>query len=369
MRSLIPILLVLVASTTVAQEQDPPKVGGVEKTPKQDPPGVSDEEIEDTIAMVRDALEMCREAQGSGDRVEARLHVQGALEVMQELRALRDPRLLAALADIDDRAEGLGLLPAQLAAREWIVRIRQSTLPADHSLLLRAKGSLAVTRQAVGDLEGAYELFEHIHTTWERLLPPDHPNLLEAKRHLAGSLYSLGDLGGARVLQEHVLTACERLLPPDHPALLKAKSDLAVTYRDLGDLQGALELMEHVHAVWEQLLKIPCGETSTYAQLAAALGRPGAHRAVGRANGDNRLAIVVPCHRVVRSDGTLCGYGGGLWRKKWLLEHERKDRSLSLSTQTHPFPSCLPTSPARRARRASGTAHTCPSPDRRASRS
>ena len=47
-------------------------------------------------------------------------------------------------------------------------------------------------------------------------------------------------------------------------------------------------------------------------------------RAVGRANGDNRLAIVIPCHRVVRSDGTLCGYGGGLWRKKWLLEHEER---------------------------------------------
>ncbi|MHC4769767.1 MAG: methylated-DNA--[protein]-cysteine S-methyltransferase, partial [Planctomycetota bacterium] len=46
--------------------------------------------------------------------------------------------------------------------------------------------------------------------------------------------------------------------------------------------------------------------------------------AVGRANGDNRLAIVVPCHRVVRTDGSLCGYGGGLWRKKWLLEHEQK---------------------------------------------
>ena len=54
------------------------------------------------------------------------------------------------------------------------------------------------------------------------------------------------------------------------------------------------------------------------------LGDPGARRAVGRANGTNMICIVIPCHRVIRADGTLCGYGGGLWRKKWLLEHERK---------------------------------------------
>jgi AraC family transcriptional regulator of adaptative response/methylated-DNA-[protein]-cysteine methyltransferase len=64
-------------------------------------------------------------------------------------------------------------------------------------------------------------------------------------------------------------------------------------------------------AVWHRLMRIPSGETLSYGQLAEELGRPGAQRAVGRANGDNRLAIVVPCHRVVRADGSLCGYGGG----------------------------------------------------------
>jgi AraC family transcriptional regulator of adaptative response/methylated-DNA-[protein]-cysteine methyltransferase len=66
--------------------------------------------------------------------------------------------------------------------------------------------------------------------------------------------------------------------------------------------------------------------------LAADIGRPGSQRAVGRANGHNHIAIAIPCHRVVRFDGRLCGYGGGLWRKKWLLEHERTmaaDASLS----------------------------------------
>lgn len=74
--------------------------------------------------------------------------------------------------------------------------------------------------------------------------------------------------------------------------------------------------------VWERLREIPSGETISYDRLAREVGRPGAQRAVGRANGDNRLAIVVPCHRVVRADGSLCGYGGGLWRKQRLLEHE-----------------------------------------------
>ncbi len=74
--------------------------------------------------------------------------------------------------------------------------------------------------------------------------------------------------------------------------------------------------------VWDRLSKIPYGETISYAQLASEIGRPAAQRAVGRANGDNRFAILIPCHRVIRSDGTLSGYGGGLWRKQWLLNHE-----------------------------------------------
>ncbi len=80
---------------------------------------------------------------------------------------------------------------------------------------------------------------------------------------------------------------------------------------------------EFQEAVWNRLLEIPFGETLSYERLARDIGRPGAQRAVGRANGDNRIAIVVPCHRVIRSDGTLCGYGGGLWRKQHLLDLER----------------------------------------------
>ncbi len=76
-------------------------------------------------------------------------------------------------------------------------------------------------------------------------------------------------------------------------------------------------------AVWTHLRTIPYGATQSYGEVAEHVGRPGASRAVGSANGQNRIAIVIPCHRVVRSDGSLSGYGGGVWRKQRLLELER----------------------------------------------
>ncbi len=76
--------------------------------------------------------------------------------------------------------------------------------------------------------------------------------------------------------------------------------------------------------VWDALRAIPPGETRSYGALAAALGQPSATRAVARANGANQIALVIPCHRVIGSDGSLTGYGGGVWRKRWLLEHERR---------------------------------------------
>ena len=75
-------------------------------------------------------------------------------------------------------------------------------------------------------------------------------------------------------------------------------------------------------SVWRALRKIPKGKTITYAELARRIGKPRAVRAAGLANGQNPISIVVPCHRVIGSNGTLTGYGGGLPRKKWLLEHE-----------------------------------------------
>jgi len=76
--------------------------------------------------------------------------------------------------------------------------------------------------------------------------------------------------------------------------------------------------------VWRALLRIPAGETRSYGSIASAIGAPGAARAVGMANGANPIAIIVPCHRVIGSSGALTGYGGGLDRKRWLLDHERR---------------------------------------------
>ena len=71
-------------------------------------------------------------------------------------------------------------------------------------------------------------------------------------------------------------------------------------------------------------MEIPFGEIRSYGEIAAQIGEPKAVRAVGTANGMNRLAILIPCHRVIGADGALTRYGGGLWRKDWLLRHERE---------------------------------------------
>lgn len=89
------------------------------------------------------------------------------------------------------------------------------------------------------------------------------------------------------------------------------------------DTPLALHGSEFTTAVWRALREIPAGETRSYGALAQALGRPSATRAVAQANGANQIALVIPCHRVIGADGSLTGYGGGLWRKQRLLEIER----------------------------------------------
>jgi methylated-DNA-[protein]-cysteine S-methyltransferase len=88
------------------------------------------------------------------------------------------------------------------------------------------------------------------------------------------------------------------------------------------DVPLALHGTAFQQSVWEQLTRIPFGETISYSELARRLGDPKLVRAVGLANGRNPVSIIVPCHRVIGADGSLVGYGGGLERKQWLLEHE-----------------------------------------------
>jgi methylated-DNA-[protein]-cysteine S-methyltransferase len=102
-------------------------------------------------------------------------------------------------------------------------------------------------------------------------------------------------------------------------AQLRAYFEGTLTRFDLPlELQGT----DFQRRVWAQLREIPYGETISYGELARRVGSPGASRAVGLANGRNPVGIIVPCHRVIGADGSLTGYGGGIERKVWLLEHE-----------------------------------------------
>ena len=119
----------------------------------------------------------------------------------------------------------------------------------------------------------------------------------------------------------------------DHPVLAQTQAELDEYFlgtRDAFTIPLVLEGSEFQKVVWQALLEIPFGRTASYEEIASRVGRAGAARAVGRANGDNRIAIIVPCHRVINADGSLSGYGGGKRRKRWLLAHERRGVQLEL---------------------------------------
>ncbi len=114
-------------------------------------------------------------------------------------------------------------------------------------------------------------------------------------------------------------------LPGEHPLLHQLQFELDQYFRGARKT-FTIPLLTPGTAfqqrVWDALLEIPFAETRSYQQQAELLDKPEAIRAVARANGDNRISIIIPCHRVLGKDGSLTGYGGGLWRKQWLLDHE-----------------------------------------------
>jgi AraC family transcriptional regulator of adaptative response/methylated-DNA-[protein]-cysteine methyltransferase len=154
-----------------------------------------------------------------------------------------------------------------------------------------------------------------------------------------GAMLAVADDEGLRLLEfadrralENELAALRQRLktnvvPGEHRYLEAIREQLA-RYFSGGNLEFDIPLApvgsDFQLRTWDLLRSIPTAETRSYSWMAERLGIPNARRAVGRANGTNMLSIIIPCHRVIRADGTLCGYGGGLWRKKWLLDHERK---------------------------------------------
>jgi AraC family transcriptional regulator of adaptative response/methylated-DNA-[protein]-cysteine methyltransferase len=154
-----------------------------------------------------------------------------------------------------------------------------------------------------------------------------------------GAMIAVADDRGLRLLEFIDRRATERelsvlrkrlrtnVVPGEHRYLTAARQQLADYFSGkslefdvpLAPVGSAFQLR-----AWKILQSIPVGETRSYSWMAERLGDKNARRAVGRANGSNMICIIIPCHRVIRADGTLCGYGGGLWRKKWLLDHERR---------------------------------------------
>jgi len=116
------------------------------------------------------------------------------------------------------------------------------------------------------------------------------------------------------------------LRPAALPAAIAERLDdyFAGNIDCLADIEVATGGTDFQKQVWQALRKIDPGATTSYGRLAEQIGRRGANRAVGLANGANPIAIVVPCHRVIGANGALTGYGGGLSRKQWLIDHERR---------------------------------------------
>lgn len=149
-----------------------------------------------------------------------------------------------------------------------------------------------------------------------------------------GPLLLAADDGGLRRL---AFAGPDRPVPPGrdwreggHPLLARAEGQLDEYFagrRQRFELPLAPDGTDFQRAVWRELERIPYGETISYAILARRIGRPHAMRAVGAANGRNPIAIIVPCHRVIGADGSLTGFGGGLPRKRFLLELEASRRS------------------------------------------
>jgi len=154
-----------------------------------------------------------------------------------------------------------------------------------------------------------------------------------------GPVLALADDNGLHVfdwvdrrgLEREILRLRQRtkfaIVPGDHPLLDQAEAEIGEYFagtRILFTLPLAPRGTEFQRRVWDALLAIPAGETRSYAEIAERIGKRAAVRAVARAVGDNYRGVIIPCHRVIGSDGSLTGYGGGLARKQWLLDHERK---------------------------------------------
>lgn len=149
---------------------------------------------------------------------------------------------------------------------------------------------------------------------WQRLSTPVGTcTVVEQEGHISHLYFGEQDMGEMLYISTPLLTETVRQL--------NAYFDGRLTHFDLPLLPVGTEFQQKC---WQVLQKIPYGQVLTYGQQAQMIGKPGAARAVGMANHHNPMPILIPCHRIIGSNGSLTGYAGGLWRKQWLLQLEKR---------------------------------------------
>jgi AraC family transcriptional regulator, regulatory protein of adaptative response / methylated-DNA-[protein]-cysteine methyltransferase len=269
----------------------------------------------------------------------------------------RPPKLIERLREEVERAPGGRLTDKELAAmsidpstaRRQFKRHYGMTFQAYHrarrmGMALRevqqgGRVDAAQNGSGFGSASGFRDAFERIFGAPPTTAKARAGLFAERIETPLGAMLAIADNEGLRLLEFVDRRAMERelsilrrrlrtnVVPGRHRYLDAIRSELAA-YFSGKNLEFSVPIApvgsEFQLEAWKLLRKIPVGETRSYSWMAQRLGDVNARRAVGRANGENMICIVIPCHRVIRADGTLCGYGGGLWRKKWLLDHERR---------------------------------------------
>lgn len=289
------------------------------------------------------------EALGSGYRPCLRCHPMDP--------AQRPPRLIERLRSEVERAPGGRLTDKELAAmaidpstaRRQFKRHYGMTFQAYHRARrmglalgeVRRGGRVEEARNGSGfeSESGFREAFTRIFGKPPTTARTRSPMFAERIDTPLGPMIAVADDEGLRLLEFIDRRATERelsilrkrlrtnVVPGQHRHLTAARHQLNDYFsgKNLGfDIPLVPVGSDFQLRAWKILRSIPVGETRSYSWMAKRLGDENARRAVGRANGTNMICIIIPCHRVIRADGTLCGYGGGLWRKKWLLDHERR---------------------------------------------
>lgn len=170
-----------------------------------------------------------------------------------------------------------------------------------------------------------------------KLLPETQKKFLESKKTYYKTPIGIAEIIGnddgiqsISVLDDNTIVISDENIPKCLAHCITQLEEYFSGKRTEFDLKLNPQGTDFQKQVWQELLNIPFGKTRTYLEQTKQIGDPKAIRAVASANGKNPLWIVVPCHRVIGSDGSLTGYAGGIWRKKWLLEHESPVKQQSL---------------------------------------